>query len=378
MSYSHATTQRSLRRATSTRRAIGRKWITLEEAVEEYIAYVQHSDEYSKNTRHNYALTLRRWLDVTPGIKTGMKLSDLARDHVEPFIANRPTATRNTYLATIKSMVDYHLLEGNLGLDPLARLKQTKNRGARKDRGRHTLHVPADRLRDLIEATPGPLERVAICTGLYTLMRDAELRTIQLRHLNLDRVDGDGNPRPYIDMTHLKSYVNDRLPLFPSAVEEIRVWLNVYQQWCWDNLGTGLQPNMLLIPKRARGRNTPIRDARGRITGHRMNLSPYEENRTIANYANGALAAIGYREEGTGTHTLRRSGALAMYYSLVAQKGHNAIDLIRDMLGQSSVGVTERYLGIDRATEERDSIVTSRDLIAVEETHEPATVTRIR
>ncbi len=335
-----------------------RRQITLEEAVEEFIGFITPNAEFSKNTTTQYRQTLRRWLQH-PKVNPRMKLVDVRREHAEMFVANRAASTRNTYLATIRSCLTYHIEEGNLSKDPLVRVRQVKATP------KVPVYVPAQDLPKVVEAAGNPLERMVIVAGLLTLCRVSDLAAMKVGDVDFDMVDGEGRPRPGIVMVDQKTRKVDRIPMGPTLVAEMREYLSWYSQHLVDHEGLALMSNMWLFPRRDRG-SKALRDARGRITGWEMKLDPWRPNERMTAYVNSALAACGYRALGTGGHTLRRSGGRAAYYEAIDEGHDNVMDRLRLMYRHGSVTMTERYLGVDRGKEERDRLYTERDLVQLQ------------
>ena len=335
-----------------------RKQITLEEAVEEFIGFITPNAEYSVNTTTQYTRTLRRWLQH-PKVNARMKLVDVRREHAEMFVANRGASTRNTYLATIRSMLTYHVEEGNLQKDPLVRVRPVK--GTPKV----PVYVPAQDLPRIVDAAPNPLERMVIVTGLLTLCRVSDLAAMRVGDVDFDLVDGEGRARPGIVMVDQKTRKADRIPMGPTLVEEMRSYLSWYAQHLVDHEGMALMSNMYLFPRRERG-SKPRRDESGRITAWELKLAPWAPNARLTAYVNAALEACGYRALGTGGHTLRRSGGRAAYYEAIDDGHDNVMDRLRLMYRHSSITMTERYLGVDRGKEERDRLYTEQDLVQLQ------------
>lgn len=341
-----------------------RKQMTLEEAVEEFIGFITPNAEYSANTTKQYTQTLRRWLQH-PKVNPKMKLVDVRREHAEMFVANRAASTRNTYLATIRSCLQYHVEEGNLQKDPLIRVRPVRATP------KVPVYVPAQELPRIVDAAPNPLERMVIVTGLLTLCRVSDMAAMKVGDVDLELVDGQGRPRPGIVMVDQKTRKQDRIPMGPTLVAEMRTYLAWYAQHLADHQGLALMNNMRLFPKRLRG-SSPLRGEDGRITGWTMHVDPWQPNERMTAYVNSALAACGYRELGTGGHTLRRSGGRAAYYDAIDEGHDNVMDRLRLMYRHSSITMTERYLGVDRGKEARDRLYTEKDLVRLQPEPAPA------
>lgn len=63
-----------------------------------------------------------------------------------------------------------------------------------------------------------------------------------------------------------------------------------------------------------------------------------------------------------GVHTLRRSGARALYDRLVSEGYDGAMRTVQSMLHHSSIQTTEHYLGIHLDKKRRDDVVRGKHL----------------
>lgn len=214
--------------------------------------------------------------------------------------------------------------------------------------GRKTLKSPPrarNRLslaqfQELLDLDIHPRDRMLISLGMFLLLRQSEAQS-----LRIGDVDMEANT---ITVTVHKSRITDvmKIPLEMRSI--LRDWLTYYTQ----EKGK-LDPHWYLVPAK---HNAPW--------GQTSYLKPTQPVGRVAEQINRALDLIGFPTRDAdgkslreGMHTLRRSGALNLYYELV---NHGAVDealrVVQNVLHHASIRTTEHYLGLESAREARNRL----------------------
>ena len=171
-----------------------------------------------------------------------------------------------------------------------------------------------------------PRDRIMVALGLYTAMRESELRELRVGDVALDE--------GFVDFGRQKAG-GDRMkmPILPQLAEEIREWLTWYAAWYGP-----LDADMYMIPPRktgACGRGAMVRADRF------WPVNPWRKSGRLAVDIKVLLERIGKRAApGQGSHILRRTWGRMMVDAGVP------IREIQAGYGHSSVTMTEQYLGI--------------------------------
>lgn len=194
-------------------------------------------------------------------------------------------------------------------------------------------------------------DRALVSVILYTLLRDREVADLRVRDVDLE--GGWLSAR----ISKKKRVFEDRLPISQELDEELRLWLTHYT----EQVG-GLHPNYYLIPSRA---TRPILGPNGRIVANaNAFLKPQSQFTQTAKILRPLLESVGFPVVGRdgnlsyeGAHTLRRSGARALFDRLVHDSHDGALRVVQAQLHHASMTETERYIGITADRRTRDEII---------------------
>lgn len=233
-------------------------------------------------------------------------------------------------------------------VDPLYGRRKPK----RLHKERFRLHVSKfPQLLDAAEAR-SPRDRAAIAVLLYTLMRDGEVTDLRIRDLDLDS--------GYLMARIHKTRQEDRVPISAELDRELRAWLTIYSA----EVGF-LEPHYFLIPSRdTRG----VNDADGVIArNEHVRYAPERRIPALGKIVSPALADIGVplrdangRPMGEGAHTVRRSGARALFDALVSSGYDHALRVVQSMLHHANQSTTEVYVGVTADRRSRDDLIRGR------------------
>lgn len=195
-----------------------------------------------------------------------------------------------------------------------------------------------------------PRNRALVALGLFTLLRDRDISNLRVHDIDL----AAGRIHVYV----AKSRIEDSLVIPPILDRELRRWLVHYQEM----MGQPLQGDWFLLPFFVR---TSGRGERGRLTAAEITgYNPYKWMGVSGRFVRAILEQVGvplHDEKGKatneGTHTLRRSGARALYDVLVADGRADALRIVQTALHHSNIMQTQHYIGLNPDRETRDTIM---------------------
>lgn len=193
-------------------------------------------------------------------------------------------------------------------------------------------------------------DRALIALGLFTLLRDRDMSALRIHDVDL----AAGRIHVYV----AKSRIEDSLVIPPVLDRELRRWFVHYQ----EAMGQPLQGDWFLLP-------FLMRDTKRGAAGHfeSTGVSGYDPHKWMGvsgRFVRAILEQVGIplRDEGgkptqEGTHTLRRSGARALYDVLVTDGRADALRIVQTALHHVSILQTQHYIGLNPDRETRDAIM---------------------
>jgi integrase len=324
----------------------------LGDGIDDYLAF-RKSQDYSKNTLSNERVVLRRFLTVTGNIYIDNVTERHVTRHFEEAGKTRQAAALRMDHTYLGLFFDWARQTRRMKLDMDPMHGRRKPRIMHRERNRiHVSKFP--HLLDLAGAEDRR-DRAVIAVLLYTLVRDQEAANLRIRDLDLDG--------GWLKVRVTKTGKEDMMPVCSELDAELRAWLSYYTTECGP-----LQPNWFLLPRRMSV--GIIRSGEGgKIAGHSMVYCPDLKMSRTGRHVMPILAASGFpvtdvngetlRE---GSHTLRRSGARALFDSLAAAGYDHSLRIVQSMLHHSSVAVTERYIGLDADRRTRDDILRGKPM----------------
>lgn len=312
-------------------------------------AYERHrvSMDIAKSTIRAQRSVLNRFLAVTGNIWVhSITETHVTRYFEEAAKTKQPQSMRNDheFLAGFFAWCRHHRFMAQEN-DPLW--------GRRKPkvvvRERNRIHVSKfGALLDAAEAR-SQRDRAVIALLLYTLGRDREIADLRIRDVGLDA--------GYLTMRIFKTGMEDSMPISSELDRELRTWLTAY------TLKAGpLQPHWFLVPGRV---TSPNRGAGGMISDNdEVYLKPESRIRQLHGIVKPILESIGFpttdengRPMGEGSHTIRRSGARALFDDLAADGYDHALRVVQSVLHHKSMTTTERYIGVSADRKSRDELL---------------------
>jgi integrase len=337
--------------------------VHLSDAIDDFLRD-RRSQDYSRNTLKGYESRLRQFLAVNGN--TYMHLlntTHVTRYREEGNKTRQPQSQRNDH-STLSVFFEWSRKTGRMpvGTDPLFGWRKPKR--ARKERNRvHVSRFPA--LLDAAEARE-PRDRIAVAVLLYTLARDQEAASIRIRDVDL--------AAGYIHLRVFKTGDEDRMPICEELDKEIRKWLTYYSQ----EVGH-LEPHYFLIPARA---TSPLYEGNRFMGAKRLNYKPEKAVTQLGSVVVPALDAIGFQTKteveyydarsksmkvreaamGEGAHTVRRSGARALFDQLINSGVDFALEIVQSMLHHANGSQTAEYIGFRPSRHKRDDLIKGQRL----------------
>lgn len=321
--------------------------LTIAEAVPQFLETLRGRGlEESTIRRHHSALSGRGgFLGACQSLKGGCPtMGQIDHQCVSRYLAGITgvQGTRNNKLESIRQFLAWAekrkmLRAGFLAEDLLDGAK------TRKAQRKPKYYIPPDRFPDALEIAGArdPRDRAVIAFLLGTLARgDSEAAPAELRHLDLDGLT--------VQLWRQKRQRWTETVINPDMAGEMERWGTVYageMGYVSFRAMRNDRPEWKLLPARTswnqgfrlepdRGISVMARIIKRVLTG--LGVTETESGRWVAH-------------KGEGSHTIRRSGAAAMFDKLTAELGFDgALLMVSAMLDHEDTGVTLDYIGRDR------------------------------
>lgn len=328
--------------------------VMLSDAIQEFLTY-RRSAGYEANTVQVNARSLSKLLALIGNIQ----VRHLEAHHGEIFQAHlmgkgyKPN-TVNSHLTSLHSFTKWLRSRRYIGggSDPTANTRFVRAVPEPKQR------IEAKEFDRYLDACPKPHERIVNALGLYLFLRASEIQTLRVGDVDLERGE--------IYVRIQKSKVADTMPICQELDAELRRWLT----WYAEDIQQPLTDDMFLVPARRRPivRNDTGRGGCYTVERSHHNCVPHRPCMRLSRYVQRSLTAFGIRirdDQGKslreGVHTLRRSGARALFDELVDRGSYDGVlRYVSAMLHHKSTIMTERYLGLDVDVKKRNDLLRGR------------------
>lgn len=320
----------------------------LSDAIQAY-THDRRSKGIAPTTRRNETHVLRLFLADVGNIQ----VRQLRPQHADIFWANRSgwaPGTLNRARHTLSTFFSWLRDRGymNRDNDPLAGTKGFKVPA------RSRIIIPQGEFQTVLDGRPTARSRITFAIGLYMFLRISE--TEGLRWQDIDLEDG------VAEIYRQKTGTIDMLPICEELVRELRRWKMTYAA----ELGEQPRPEWFVVPGSTPPRGHGIKGVKGFITHNQRYFLPTKRADLAKVIARG-LREAGYYIPYEGGHTLRRSGATALYNQLTHVGHDRAIRICQAMLGHSSVQTTEVYLRLDLDRKVRNDLLAGRPMFPTED-----------
>ena len=332
-------------------------------AIEDYL-WFRKSQDYSKGTLNKDRSVLRQFLATVGNIGTWQVTDRHVSVHFETAAKTRqPQTLRNDY-NTLSKFFEWARHTKRMAVDNDPLFGRRRPRDVKRERNRiHVSQFP--HLLDTAEARD-PRDRALVAVLLYTLLRDGEASDLRIMDVDLE----GGWLRARIH----KTGVEDRIPICAELDSELRRWLTAY-----TNMVGPLQPMQYLLPPRI---TALIKGDGGRIVGHRAGYKPDKRLGPTGRLVTPILEDLGFpvvdrdgKPCGEGAHTIRRSGARALFDRLVVDGYDGALRIVQSLLHHKSVTQTELYLGLTADRRNRDDILRGKPMYGADVTDNVTPIT---
>lgn len=301
-------------------------------------------------TVKNHMQILNRWVALVGDTR----IDAIREHHLDTFFGEGQWApkTQNLYLSLLRGVFfPWCRRQGYMlkDYDPTEGWRNAKSERCEQ------LWLPVEEFPALLNAATNPRDRAVIALGLYTFARGSELSTLRLQDLDLER--------NRLTLYRWKTKDADVMPVSAELAEEMDRFLRYYRK----NVGFDLKPEWYLLP--VRGKSAPVWDYQRKVIVPELRKDPLlqPEVRLFRPYepVKRALRALGYDPKGTGAHTLRRSGARALFSRLRSEGYDGSLRRVSSMLGHKDTKTTEIYLGLSLEREERNEMLAGQVMFPV-------------
>lgn len=304
--------------------------------------YHLQSRGMSPRTVKNHLQVLNRWLDLVGDTR----IDTINSNHVDRFFGegNWSPKTQNLYLSLLRGVYfPWCRRQGFMAKD----MDPTEGRRNAKTERSEALWLPVEEFPSLLAAADNPRDRAVIALGLYTFARGSELSTLRIQDVDLDK--------NLLTLYRWKTKDADLMPISLELWHELDRYLAYYK----INAGFELKPEWYLVP--VRSKTVPVWDYANKtiIPGLRRESNQMPDRRMIRPYepVKRALHRLGYNVKGSGAHTLRRSGARALFDRLRSEGYDGSLRRVSSMLGHKDTKTTEIYLGLSLEREQRNELI---------------------
>lgn len=326
----------------------------LSPAVDDYLR-LRGSQDYAPATIRIDRAVLKRFLDVNGNIGCHQLTERHVSRHFEEASRTKASNSLKNDHATLGRFFKWCRHTGRMPVDsdPMFGRRPPKTRTKERNR------IPVTDFARLLDLAGerSPRDRALVAVLLYTLMRDGEASALRIRDVDLNG--------GWLKATIEKSRTEDLVPICAELDRELRQWLTSY-----TNKVGPLQPHYFLLPPRIA---RPIHDGRGKIARHEVAYRPEHKLGPAARILQPLLEGIGHptrspdgKSLNEGAHTIRRSGARALFDQLVDGGYDHGLRVVQSMLHHKSITMTERYVGISADRRSRDEIIKGRVMYRVE------------
>lgn len=300
------------------------------------------------------AETIRVYMLYLSRFAGGLPVNEINRETVTGLLAGIGTqSARNTALTALKGFAEWAARVGYLTHEQAQ--SAVGGRKSRKVTPRIRHYIPVSdfpRCLHIAEATH-PVDRAAVAVALFTLARQSEIAGIQLKHVNLTGRE--------VRVWRKKRQRWTAVTISPDLCQELGIWLMcmaTYTGCAGPSAMMREHPDWYLIPHANR-------------SGGRVRLDPERPATGLEHVVKRVLDGLGVVSEpgwsvrhlGEGVHTIRRSGARALFDHLEQGVGaDHALNMVMTLLDHEDRRMTQRYIGLDRDREALNTFLRSNPM----------------
>lgn len=308
--------------------------ITLADAVDEYTRHLRArglADNTVKNNIQALTAAQRTWGNILVG--------SIRAVHIDRYFQENQwgPSTRNLYRGYLSQFFKWSRNHGYMGrdFDPLFGWRNERVPEAPR------MRLPVDQFYPLMDSCTHPRDRAVVALGLFTFLRGSELQTLRVNDLDMSDLT--------LDIYRRKTRQYDTMPVCEELREEMVRWLNWYRQDQGQIIGS-----WFLVPSKKPDEWAQVNGVWQR-SDKLASLRPEQKIGHPYAIVQRALANLGYDTKGEGEHTLRRSGARALFDTLRSQGRDGALMRVSSMLGHRDTRITEAYIGLNMERDQRNA-----------------------
>lgn len=227
---------------------------------------------------------------------------------------------------------------------------------ARKVPQRDRLIIPSGEWPTLLNSCDDPRDRAMVALSLYLFTRISETTNLRWRDVDFQNHT--------ITVYRSKTQTLDVLPMCEELEHELKRWRIEYGRLA----GEVPKPGWTLVPPYRGGNWVGVPGKRGvlqRVGDKMLRVTAVQTGGTER--IQRVMRRAGYNLNlGEGGHTLRRSGATALYNELSSRGHDRAIRMCQAMLGHSSIQTTEVYLALSLDRKARNDLLAGKRMFTSE------------
>lgn len=303
---------------------------------------------YASSTIQNNARTLRHFLAAAGNIDS----KQVRPQHVDAFwsrVEGWAPGTLNVARDTLNGFFKWCQQRGYMRRD-IDLIGSTR---AFRVPDRNRIIIPQLEFEPFIQSASDSRARVVLALGLYLFTRISETEALRWQDIDLES--------NRVEVYRQKTGKLDSLPICQELASELRRWKLEYAAL----MGVPPAPGWYVIPGREHGFRKGSPGVFGWTEESRKPFDPTKRPR-LSGVIRLELQRAGYYQIREGGHTLRRSGAIALYDQLSSVGHDRAIRVCQAMLGHASIKTTEVYLRLDLDRKVRNDLLAGKPMFPTE------------
>lgn len=273
---------------------------------------------------------------------------NLRPQHIDVFWTKRTTwgpGTKNRARNTLNTFFIWCQNRGHIARD----MELLGGERALRVPPRDRVLIPQSEFETMLDSIEDPRKRVGIAIGLYLFTRISETEGLRWQDINFDNST--------IEVFRSKTKTLDTLPLCEELEAELKRWRLAYAA----QVGEQVRPSWFVVPAMQSRRGQAEKGTRGFVGTGEVVYIPTKRPR-LGNMVTDVLTKAGYYKPFEGGHTLRRSGATALYDQLSSVGHDRAIRICQAMLGHANISTTEVYLRLDLDRKVRNDLLAGKPM----------------
>lgn len=273
---------------------------------------------------------------------------NLRPQHVDVFWTRRTTwgpGTKNRARNTLNTFFCWCQNRGHIARD----MELLGGERALKVPPRDRVLIPQSEFETFLDSLEDPRKRIIIAIGLYLFTRVSETEGLRWQDINFDTST--------IEVFRNKTQTLDTLPLCEELERELKRWRLSYAA----EVGEQVQKSWFVVPAMRSRRGKAQKGIKGFVGTGDIVYLPTKKSR-CGNMITDVLEKAGYYQPYEGGHTLRRSGATALYNQLSSVGHDRAIRICQAMLGHANIATTEVYLRLDLDRKVRNDLLAGKPM----------------